>query len=124
MKWLDRHISAPGPYLCLCRTKKEYAAAVKHLNAEEYPSFLSTPQADATTHIFTKDNKLTLVVCLGDCTGRDPLEVVGLLVHEAVHVWQQYCQYYGEHSPGTEQEAYAIQAISQELLGAYRESLK
>ena len=48
------------------------------------------------------------------------LEVFGLLVHEATHVWQFILEHIGEEGPGYELEAYAMQAIAQELLQAFR----
>ena len=58
-------------------------------------------------------------MCLEDWRGRHPVEVAGLLVHEAVHIWQQYADRIGEDEPGREQEAYAIQAISHELMAEF-----
>ena len=58
-------------------------------------------------------------MCLRDWKGRNPIEVAGLLVHEAVHVWQGYCIDIGEREPGKEQEAYGIQAIAQELMAEF-----
>ncbi len=53
--------------------------------------------------------------------GTDPNSVVGILVHEAVHIWQKFSQRIGEHEPSGEFEAYAIQSISQRLISAYSE---
>ena len=50
-----------------------------------------------------------------------PPEVAGRLVHEAVHVWQRYCDHIGERRPGNEQEAYGIQSIAQELMQSFVE---
>lgn len=56
------------------------------------------------------------MVCLAeDWRKFGVVELYGLLVHEAVHIWQQYCDFYGETTPGREQEAYAVQAVFQEL---------
>jgi len=116
-KWLDRRISAPGPYLTLCLSEKEYEGAMKTLKVKHYGPWISTLQASATTHhLSNEDGNLCAVVCLSDYAGRKPVEVAGLLVHEAVHVWQEYCDFYGEKFPGREQEAYAVQSLAQELM--------
>jgi hypothetical protein len=82
-----------------------------------YGQWISTAQANATTHhLNNKDENLCAVICLSNYAGCDPVEVAGILVHEAVHVWQEYCDFYGEDKPGREQEAYAVQWISQTLM--------
>lgn len=58
-------------------------------------------------------------MCVRGWENRDPVEVAGLLIHEAVHIWQEWCEYYGEVAPGREQEAYAVQAIAQELMAEF-----
>lgn len=119
-RWLDRRIAAPGPYLTLCLSEEEYDAALAHLKCKHYGPWISTPQASATTHhLNNPDGNLCCIVCLEDPSGRTPIEIAGLLVHEAVHIWQEYCLFYGEKSPGMEQEAYAVQSIAQELMAEY-----
>ncbi len=118
-RWLDRRIAAPGPYLTLCLTEAEFRAAIAPLKPPETPRWITSASANATTHYFANENKKTCVVCLNDWLGRNPIEVAGLIVHEAVHVWQEYCRDIGEREPGAEQEAYAIQAIAQELLAEF-----
>jgi hypothetical protein len=117
-RWLDRRIAAPGPHLALCLTEQAFAAACAHLKREP-GGWIKTPQANATTHLFARDGKMTAVVCIDGWQGRDPIEVAGLLVHEAVHVWQEYSDNIGERTPGAEQEAYAVQAIAQELMAEF-----
>jgi len=119
--WLDRRIAAPGPYLALCLSEEQFHDALRHcgIPAGSAP-FLSSTHADATAHVMTnKQNNLVCVVCLGSCEGRSGIEIAGLLVHEAVHIWQNYAERIGETHPGTEQEAYAIQSIAQELMAEY-----
>jgi hypothetical protein len=118
-KWLDRRIAAPGPYLCLCLSEPEFKAAVAHLKAPADLQWVSNPQSDATAHTFESPGGLTVVVCLRRAEGRNPVEVAGLLVHEAVHAWQAYAEHIGERNPGIEQEAYAIQSIAQELMAEF-----
>jgi len=55
-----------------------------------------------TTNLSNEDGSLCAVVCLSDYAGRKPVEVAGILVHEEAHVWQEYCDFYGEKFPGSE----------------------
>jgi hypothetical protein len=92
---------------------------MRRLKVRHCGPWISTPQASATAHHFSNDGSLLCVVCLRDHEGRDPVEIAGLLVHEAVHAWQEWCDFYGEKTPGREQEAYAVQAIAQELMAEF-----
>lgn len=116
-RWLDRRIACPGPYIVLCLSEDEYLPIVKKLKSPVIPPWCPS---DAATHTFQHEKHGTVcIVCMRDWEGRDPVEVAGMLVHEAVHVWQHYAEDIGEDSPGREQEAYAIQAISQELMAEF-----
>ena len=115
--WLDRRISAPGPYLALCLSETEFHDALRRLKPASIPRWTAS---DATTHHVEDENGNTCcIVCLRDHAERNAVEVAGLLVHEAVHVWQQYCADIGEQRPGDEQEAYAVQTIAQELMAEF-----
>lgn len=119
VKWLDRRIGAPGPYLCLCLSENEYRSAFKYLKTSPVDSWIKNSTSHATAHFITSPDGLAVVVCINVDEGRNGIEVAGLLVHESVHVWQEWCALVGETRPGHEQEAYAIQAISQELMAEY-----
>lgn len=118
-KWLGRNIAAPGPYLCLCLSEAEYKRAFKHCKEAPVGPWITTPQANATAHFLTAPSGLCAVVCINPLKNSTGIEIAGLLVHESVHVWQEWCSYYGETTPASEQEAYAVQAISQELMKEY-----
>ena len=119
VKWLDRRIAAPGPYLALVLNQTEFDAAREHLKVREWAAFVN-PGSDATAHIMTNpDGKLAVVVGLKFDASRSGIEIAGMLVHEAVHVWQAYAEQIGERNPGGEQEAYAIQSIAQELMAEF-----
>lgn len=62
------------------------------------------------------------VVQLGDTSERNQIEVYGLLLHEAVHVWQKIKKLMGEREPSSEFEAYSIQAIAQDLFEMFEAS--
>lgn len=119
VRWLDRRICAPGPHLCLCLSESAYLAAMQHIGISSPSAWISTIQANATAHHVASPKGLAVVVCMPEYRDRDPIEVAGLLVHEAVHAWQEWCNFYGESAPGREQEAYAVQSIAQELMADY-----
>ncbi len=123
-RWLDRRISAPGPFLTLCLSDSEYRKALNEIGVDPIGPWISAEQADATVHHIRCDKGQAAVVCVRGFEGRDPIEVAGLFVHESVHIWQEWCDYCGEHNPGREQEAYAIQAVSQELMAEFARRMK
>ncbi|MDC4300842.1 hypothetical protein OHV29_18185 [Acinetobacter baumannii] len=62
------------------------------------------------------------IVQIGDTADKDQIQVYGLLLHEAVHVWQIVKRRMGEREPSVEFEAYSIQSIAQDLFEMYEES--
>lgn len=81
------------------------------------------PKSDGRCSTFEAKNKSLAIVTIGKhIDGKDSNGIVGLLVHEAVHVWQLVRKEIGESDPSPEFEAYSIQAIAQELIDAYSES--
>ena len=62
------------------------------------------------------------VVQLGACSERTLIMVHGLLLHEAVHIWQRIKKLMGEDEPSIEFEAYSIQRIAQDLFSMFEES--
>jgi hypothetical protein len=118
MKWLSRRIACPGPYLVLCTSEKEFLKINRKLKNKIVSNWI-IENSNATTHSLYRENgDLCCVVCI-EADKRNQVEIFGLLVHEAVHVWQCYAMRIGETNPGSEQMAYAIQSISQELIQAY-----
>ncbi|WP_332604774.1 hypothetical protein [Acinetobacter sp. ESBL14] len=87
---------------------------------QEADRFLSIEGAAAQVDYY--QDGAYAVVQLGDTSDRNPIEVFGLLLHEAVHVWQKVRLLMGERDPSTEFEAYSIQAIAQDLFKMYEES--
>ena len=122
-QWLSRSLIV-GPYITLVTSDEEFGRAMKHCKLErDGTKWIRTEQADATAHHIETSEKLICIVAIRVKPGFDGIQVASLLVHEAVHIWQRYCQYIGEHSPSDEFEAYSVQAISQELMNAYAKRL-
>jgi len=119
IKWLDRQIGAPGPYLTLCTSEAEYLAVMRRLKITDHGDWIKTPQADATVHHLDREGELMFIVCIEVDRGRSAIQIACLLVHESVHIWQRWCEHYGETRPGDEQEAYFIQSVSQTLMTEY-----
>lgn len=117
--WCNRSISVLDSYVGLVLTEEQFRNELEWFQVP-WREWLKTPQADATTH-FMKSKKGTSVtiICIRIKPEMGPLEIAGLLVHEAVHVFQRHCEFIGEDSPSLEYEAYAIQHISQQLMNAY-----
>jgi len=117
-KWCDNSLIY-GPFFCLCLTEKEYKRQIKRCGIKNPSTFLNK-NANATCHHLTNSQgKLCCIVCLGDYSNHSNLEIYGLLIHEAVHIWQQFKDWMGEDKPSVEFEAYSIQAISQELIESF-----
>jgi hypothetical protein len=121
-RWLERGLIMSPLYLSLCTTERQFHQQMRHIKIDraDWPPFLSSKHANATAHIFDQNGKCTAIVCIHPAPERDQLEVVGLVVHEAVHVWQEVLAHIGEHRPSAEFEAYSVQSLAQVLLGEYR----
>lgn len=122
-RWLDRRVAKQGPYLTLVLSDKELDKAIKPLTKQK----LRFPVNGAICFILENhDGDLCAVIALS-CKVQNhcsAIEIAGLLIHEAVHVWQAYAHdVINEKDPSSEQEAYAIQGISQELLAEYARRL-
>lgn len=102
-------------------TEAEFYKELTKLGIHERPAFVRTAHSTATTHFLSppKSKSPCVIVAIQGWEEHNGIEIAGLLVHEAVHVWQDYAAYIGETSPGAEQEAYAVQAVAQELMAEF-----
>lgn len=118
-RWLDRRIAWPGPYLTLCLSEAEYLAALAHLKLVPADSEWCGEDGGKTHYASNPKGETVCIVCVRQAESRSAIEIAGLLVHEAVHVFQHYCDRIGERNPAVEQEAYGIQSIAQELMAEF-----
>jgi hypothetical protein len=104
-----------------CPNEAAWRKEVKRLGVPH----LKYPAADAMcTHMENTDknleNRCTLVT-VGHIK-RPARTILSLLVHEAMHVWREMRGTIGESEPSSEFEAYSIQNITFNLIGAYEQT--
>lgn len=115
--WCERN-PLNTPYLTLCLSPKQFKRVLKYSEIEDDVNWISQ-NADATTHLYTKPSKRLTIVCIDVEETPTLVELVGLLAHEATHVWQGFRDSIGEDNPSSEFEAYCVQHFTQQLLHAY-----
>lgn len=126
MKWLDRALVVSPYYYGLCLSEKDFQKELKGLKIprDEWPAFLASKSADATAHFFESgDGKRCCIITLGSVKGRSVAQVHSMLVHEAVHLWQEIREDIGERRPSPEFEAYAVQSLAQRLIESYQDGM-
>jgi hypothetical protein len=121
--WLNRSFIV-GPFLCLALSDEAFQEAFDDLDQEKEgrPPWVLNSHSNATCHTLqNKKGDLCAVLCFRSWEGHTGIEIAGLLLHEAVHIWQRYCQHIGEDDPSLEFEAYSIQHIAQQLMWSFQE---
>lgn len=117
-RWLSREL-VTGPYLTLCTNDEQFRAALKHLKVKSSAPWIPAG-ANACVGTYDSPGKgVACIVCIHVDKKRDAVSTVGILVHEAVHVWQSFRDAIHEDQPSAEFEAYSIQAIAMRLIEAY-----
>jgi len=122
VKYIDRALVVNPYYVGLVTNEQAFRQELKRLKVPEkdWPDYMGSNHADATAHFLEKaDGSSISLVCLREKKKVDRVQVLGVLIHEAVHVWQYVRRYLGESAPSDEFEAYAVQKIAQGLIAAY-----
>lgn len=125
VQYCDRALFISPVYYALCTNEKSFYKEMKRLkiSKEIAGSFIKNEWSHATVHHFEKKGKYMSIVCIDKKQAikdkRSPNEIVGLLIHEAVHIWQEIKLHIDENHPSAEFEAYSIQNIAQNLIGQY-----
>lgn len=125
MKWLDRDLIT-GPYLFLATNEEQFRQALSHCEVPPHkqPAEWLKPGKDGlATYLDNPKGELVCIISIATRPDIDGVQIAGLLVHEAVHVWQEFRERMGDTAPSREFEAYSIQAIAQRLMEAYADQL-
>lgn len=122
LKYLNRSLFT-GPYIALCTSESDYLDELRRLKVKNGSLFIANKQSDATTHHLEHCKYGDMFIVCVRKNDKKPEQVAGLLIHEAVHVWQHIRDSIGASEQEHEFEAYAIQSIAQNLIYAYRPRL-
>lgn len=118
VEWCDRGIFPI--YYGFCPSEKAWKRQMKILDIKNSPY----PDVDGRCTTFDKTNnglvsKRISIVTINERCDKNHLGVVGLIIHEATHVWQQVRDHMGEESPSVEFEAHSMEYIAGNLYGAW-----
>lgn len=119
LEWLSRTLSVAHVPYALCTSQKAFDKELKRLNEPSTPYLLDG--AVGTTHYINRGESRTqaIIVCVPLDSTSTARGMYTVLIHEAVHVWQELQSLLGEVKPGKEQEAYGIETIAYRLMTAY-----
>lgn len=118
LNWCDRTLVISPVYYTLATSPAILKKEMKRFKVNQEIGINNGKSA--TTNIMKNDNgEVVAIVCLYDHSV-DILMIYALLVHEAVHIWQEIKENIGEREPSHEFEAYSIQKISQNLFYEYK----
>ena len=102
--------------VAFCPSKKAWKKFVKEKQLES----CHYPLEDGCTTTFenfkTGESQILVTIKRNDEALKDWLPLVGLITHEAIHIWQSIKKDIGEQNPSSEFEAYYIQSLTQQML--------
>lgn len=105
-------------YYGFCPSERAWKRELRRLGVPDEPY----PTSDARCTYFERHGNTghsILVTVSERAVKHTKVEIIGLIVHESMHVWRFIRECIGESDPSKEFEAYSIQAISQDLISAY-----
>jgi hypothetical protein len=115
--WCDRGWQ---PYhYGFCPDEKAWHREMKRLGVDPQPYPTS---AGRCTHLSNMKDAADCTIVTIAAIKRPKVQIVGLIVHEAMHVWRAVRESIGENHPSAEFEAYSMQSITQNLIYAYEKS--
>lgn len=100
-----------------CPNEKAWNYEMKRLGIKPLPPY---PTSDAAVHHFENagEHRACVIVTM-TAEAKTGTEKVGMLVHEAMHVWRAMKEEIGETHPSSEFEAYSMQCVTQSLIEAF-----
>ncbi|MDP1817983.1 MAG: hypothetical protein Q8K92_26255 [Leadbetterella sp.] len=107
----------------MCKNKESFFRELRKngIKKKNRPAF-NASGTGATTHFIERNGiKIAAIICMDEKHKKDytKAQIVGLITHEAVHVWQEIKVSMGEHDPSSEFESYSVQMLTQRIFEAY-----
>lgn len=99
---------------CLVTSEAEFKQACRNNN------FTSDGYLSCGSHAQTERDGNKIIVHVSELTHFEDVDIYALLAHEAVHIWQFFCEAIQESYSSAEFEAYTIQEITQNLCREYK----
>lgn len=117
--WIDRAMMESPYCIGLCQTEAQFRHELKRLKVEQTTDWIIKGKDANVTELENLGGIKCFLVSIRATKTTQHIEVIGILIHEAVHVWQNIRDDIGEAKPSPEFEAYSIQNIAQKLIDAY-----
>lgn len=123
-KWLNPTLLTCD-HVGICFNDRDFQRELRRMKvpSHNWGSWLTEGALATTHHLTSEKGSRASIVCTPIRPEWEGVEVATLLVHEAVHVVQEYFDWIGESQVGKETQAYAIQSVSAQLMRAYRDEL-
>jgi len=123
VNWCNRALFT-GPYYCLVTTPALFKQELLRMGIKDDLDFTANPTSNGTCYELESKGKAAFIVTIKGWEDADPLEVAGLIVHEATHIKQHVMRIIGEKKPSDEFEAYMVQNIAMNLMQCFVEQTK
>jgi len=120
MKYCDNTLITSPIQYGLVTSQKQYEKELKQLKVPkpQWGRFVNEGKGATVTYLENDAGQICIVGI--DVQDYSIEQIYAMLVHEAVHIWQEIKRDMGEREPSSEFEAYSIQGISQNLMESYR----
>lgn len=125
MKTFIDYSTLPSPFLSVCFSEKEFKQTLRFMNIKDYDQDWLSQNYPGRTHHFENPERDAIVVCFDFNNNIEEVAKIGLIAHEAVHVWQFIeTTMNDQNRTSCEVEAYSIQSIFVAMLQRYVEDKK
>lgn len=120
-RWCDRKLCVLPFYLCIVFSEEAYYQEMEsaEVHRKHHGAWIGEGSHGTCSFERNKYGNLICIVSFDINPERTPIQIAGLMVHEACHVVDRYFREIGESRPDEEHRAYSTQWIAQEMMEQY-----